>query len=369
MIHRRDAKDEYSPRPLPLRDDRVRREKKVVTVSKEYSINLKKGVRQPYSEQCVGAEAAEVRERMLGQKPIAVRESGETDSEFSFRVHCLAFDNNVAKKHTCYCRDQDSVKDASMCLMDEFDSVIKPPKKRSRKEVHRGVNTSMRYFGAPGSRCEKCWATIDPADYPKLVDCLEKHGKNIKGSALFHQSSVSIDPRLLQTWGIKHPGDFVFIGAGILHAVVNVGFNNAIAMNVVTRADAHNEDICRKYCHGCSEEEIGRKPREFYELQKKVKGRIIFSRKGKHVYPTCNVEFVRKAQFDAHVLKEHDLKIHTCRFNACGISFKTVSSRDSHERRVHKQLDEEVPCTVEGCTKKMRKRNMGRHLRTCHPGE
>ncbi|KAJ8680519.1 hypothetical protein QAD02_016306 [Eretmocerus hayati] len=124
----------------------------VVTVSKEYSTNLKKGVRQPYSEQCVGAEAAEVRERMLGQKPIAVRKSGETDSEFSFRVHCLAFDNDVAKKHTCYCRDQDSVKDASMCLMDEFDSVIKPPKKRSRKEVHRGVNTSMRYFRAPGSR-------------------------------------------------------------------------------------------------------------------------------------------------------------------------------------------------------------------------
>ncbi|KAJ8672014.1 hypothetical protein QAD02_003273 [Eretmocerus hayati] len=184
-----------------------------VTVSKEYSTNLKKGVRQPYSEQCVGAEAAEVRERMLVQKPIAVRKSGETDSEFSFRVHCLAFDNDVAKKHTCYCRDQDSVKDASMCLIDEFDSVIKPPKKRSRKEVHRGVNTSMRYFGAPGSRtcwhaenggfkscnchlggCEKCWATIDPADYPKLVECLEKHRKNIKGCAPFHQSSVSIDP-------------------------------------------------------------------------------------------------------------------------------------------------------------------------------
>ncbi|KAJ8672013.1 hypothetical protein QAD02_003272 [Eretmocerus hayati] len=139
-------------------------------------------------------------------------------------------------------------------------------------------------------------------------------------------------------------------------------------MNVVTRADAHNEDITREYCHGCSEEEIGRKPREFYELQKKVKGRIIFTRKGKHVCPTCNVEFVRKAQFDAHVLKEHDLKIHTCRFNACGISFKTVSSRDSHVRPMHKKLDEEVRCTVEGCTKKMRKRNMGRHLRACHPG-
>ncbi|KAJ8684098.1 hypothetical protein QAD02_019890 [Eretmocerus hayati] len=223
---------------------------------------------------------------MIKQGPIAVRRAGETDSDFSFRIHCLAFDNDVAKKETYYCRDQDSVKDDCTSLMHELDSVIKLLKERSKKEVHRSVNTSMRYFGEPGSRtcwhvgnsdlkscncflggCETCWAMIDSVDYPKLVEYLKKHGKNIKGCGPFHENSVSIDPRSLQKRGIKvrysvqRPGDFVLIGPGFLHAVMNVGFNDATAMNVITWAVAHNEDITRKYCNVCSEEEIGRKPR------------------------------------------------------------------------------------------------------------
>ncbi|KAJ8673581.1 hypothetical protein QAD02_004843 [Eretmocerus hayati] len=267
-----------------------------------------------------------------------------------------------------------------------------------------GVNTSLWYYGGPGSGTYfhtedgdypsanlnvfgmKYWSGARSCEWGKVHEHFEKQTGQPGCSMLHRPGGYYVAPSLLDKLGVhmtyfgQNVGDLVLLGPDSVHSVQHARLAAAIAVNVVPKCiDTLPEpNKCDHHTHNQrrfrSDFVVGRLRPEV--VQRTPSGEVAapmtpaqpratgYVKKINKACDDCGMAFNKLDHYRHHMAVVHG--INTLKCDICGQTFACASTMRTHKNRVHGDGLEPRVCGIAGCDKKIQVGNQARHRLNVH---
>ncbi|KAJ8685362.1 hypothetical protein QAD02_021155 [Eretmocerus hayati] len=360
------------------------------------------GIFQACSEQLQASKAAKYL-RELDKKHVSgysflTREDGESDHDFSKRLFQHACHG---ASYSIYIRDFPPAENFADLLDDKCISIFHPAR---RNPTVPGVNTSLWYYGGPGSGTYfhtedgdypsanlnvfgmKYWSGARSCEWGKVQEHFEKQTGQPGCSMLHRPGGYYVAPSLLDKLGVhmtyfgQNVGDLVLLGPGFVHSVQHARLAATIAVNVVPKCiDTLPEpNKCDHHTHNQrrfrSDFVVGRLRPEV--VPRTPSGEVAapmtpaepratgYVKKINKACDDCGMAFNKLDHYRRHMAVVHG--INTLKCDICGQTFACASTMRTHKNRVHGDGLEPRVCGIAGCDKKIQVGNQARHRLNVH---